>query len=102
VGGVAFLEKFIVAAAKQQWVSSILSSCLRERRSVEDFRSEKRRPCGLLLNFFFLTATAATTTVVSVTNLVVEWGKRKRKRKGKGRGAGRGGQVLCVLWVIWV
>jgi hypothetical protein len=39
---------------------------------------------------------------VSVTNLVVEWGKRKRKRKGKGRGAGRGGQVLCVLWVIWV
>ncbi len=69
---------------------------------MEDFRSVKRRPCGLLLNFFFLTATAATTTVVSVTNLVVDWRKRKRKRKGKGRGCGGRGQVLCVLWVIWV
>ncbi len=66
---------------------------------MEDFRSVKSRPCGLLLNFFVLNATAATTTVVSVTDLVVEWGKRKRGREGQGLW---GGQVLCVLWVIWV
>ncbi len=34
---------------------------------------------------------------MSVTNLVVEWGKRKRKRKGKGRGAGGGASVMCFV-----
>lgn len=94
-----FLEKFIVAAAKQQWVSSIFSSCLRERRSVEDFRSEKRRPCDLLLIFFFPRCYCSNHNS-SVCHQSCCWvGKKEKEKEREGQGCGGGGK--CYVFCGW-